>query len=302
MPPAGGEEPRPWPLDESDADGWPDASDCDKDGHSAELCKAKLEVRKKRTDQQIARKQAEHDAAIARRQAEADADLALEQEYFKAVLEVAKGAIERARGSADTVQKAAAAIVTLYTGVLALAFSVAEAPLPGKALFAAVLLGLAVVLSTAFLAYLPDPETQDARRAAAGPEEDLGERLTAMFTRWTGTAALQRSRALRASVVALAGGVVLMPAPFVTLGEKETPATDVEWPKPASAPKDPELRKILYTAQVAEAAEQRTAPIASDGPDKLWLGAFVIALVAVAVTFMGWVPRAHGDRPSAGRQ
>jgi hypothetical protein len=109
----------------SDDDGWPLADDCqdEKGGFNKELCLAKLEVRKKRTDQEIARAKAERDA-----------DLGVEEEYYKAVFEVAKGSIDRARSFAETVQKATGAIITLYTAILALAFSVSERPLPGRAL------------------------------------------------------------------------------------------------------------------------------------------------------------------------
>lgn len=268
--------PEPSPHDKADARGWPEASDCDKDGFAAELCKAKLEVRKKRTDQQIAHEKAE-----------VDADLALEQEYYKAVLEVGKGAIDRARASADTVQKAAAAIVTLYTGVLALAFAAAETPLPGKALFAVVMLGLSILFSTAFLAYLPDakpePPTGDAAKVGT-----LGERFTNTFISWTRMAALHHSYLLRASVVALAGAAILLPAPFVTLGDRQ-PETQVAWPRPDPAAGDElELQKILYTAQTAEATEQRKSPIAADTGtlDALvWWGIFGMTITVIGVVF-----------------
>jgi hypothetical protein len=275
IPPTTNREPQPWPYVEADVHGWPDASDCDKNGFGAELCKAKLEVRKKRTDQEIARQKAEQDA-----------DLATEQEYYKAVLEVGKGAIERARASAETVQKAAAAIVTLYTGVLVLAFSASETPLPGKALFAAVLFGLAILLSTAFLAYLPEPQTEDEPRPEAGKEVQLGERLTNMFVAWTRNAALQRAHILRASVVALAAAVIMMPAPFVTVGDKtQAEKPDIAWPKPdPSAGNSVQLQKVLYSAQVQEAAEQRKAPIAAgDNKEGFWWGVFAIALLAIVV-------------------
>lgn len=281
--------PQPWPYKPADAHGWPDASDCDQNGISVELCKAKLEVRKKRTDQEIAREKAEKDA-----------DLAVEQEYYKAVLDVGKGAIERARASAETVQKGAAAIVTLYTGVLALAFSAAEAPLPGKALFAAVLFGVAILLSTAFLAFLPEAGTQDDARSAAGKEEQPGERFTSMFVGWTRKAALQRAHVLRASVIALAGAVILMPAPFVTVGDKEQPEKpDIAWPKPDPAAGDSaQLQKVLYTAQVAETAEQRKAPIAAgDNTEKFWWGVFAIAVLATGVVLVFRRPPWSRDVP-----
>ena len=278
----------PWPYTEADRHGWPTESDCTgEEGYDAELCKAMLEVRKKRTDEEIARAKAAVDAKIAARKASSDADIAIEKSYYDAVLEVAKGTIDRARGSGETVQKAAAAIVTLYTGVLALAFSVADNPLPAKALFAAILLGVAILLSTAFLAYLPDPDKESAQDPI-DPDVPIGERLTDTFVRWTRKAGRARVPLLRGSVIALAAAVALMPAPFVTIGEaKGEVAKSPAWPAPDTASgANIELSKILYTAQVAEVAGERKQPVARGNADEWWTRGFVAAMLAV-----GWVTR-----------
>jgi hypothetical protein len=266
-----------WPYLPPDADGWPTASET---ADKTEVLKAQLEVRKKRTDQEIARAKAYEDARDA-----------VAQEYYKAVLEVAKGSIDRARASAEIVQKASAAIVTLYTAVLAVAFSAADNPLPGKTLFAAVLLGVAILLSTAFLGWVPEAEPKEERDVIQEAEgATLGEVLTSVFVRWTRKAALQRGRLLRGSVVALAGAVALMPAPFVTIGGKDTVAASVGWPAvDAVAGSDTELKKILYTAQVAEVAEQRKQPAARDEQEWVW---WAIAGLAGVLTLgaMAWPP------------
>ena len=79
------------------------------------------------------------DAAVALE----DAEVAQGRE--QALLDVAKGTLDRARANADLVQKASAALVPLYTGALALAFSVGDHPLPLRGLIPTILLGLAVV-------------------------------------------------------------------------------------------------------------------------------------------------------------
>lgn len=280
-------------------------------GAADELYRAQLDVRKKRAD-----------AEIARAQALVDADIAVDQSYYEAVFEVAKSAIDRARSSAETLQKAAGAVVTLYTGALALAFSVGESPLPGKALFAAVLLGLAVVCSTAFVAFLPDRHSANGDEGGSGaateapvsavagagsgmPGDDPpgggseggdsahrevrdwrpdGELRADILVAWTRGAALRNSKVLRAGVAALAGAVVLMPAPFVTIDPSPDGQAQVEWPQPPPAVGDggDELREILYTAQVEEAAERRARPIAEDGADWFWWALFGIGLTGVA--------------------
>src|SRR4051794_26348866 len=65
---------------------------------------------------EIAKKHAE--AIDARAQSEVQAELDLNSEYYKAIFEVGKGTLDRARAGATAVITAAGAIVTLYTGIL----------------------------------------------------------------------------------------------------------------------------------------------------------------------------------------
>jgi len=284
-----GDGAEPWPYKEADKHGWPTPPGvADSQSSEAELYKAKLEVRKKRTDQEIAHARAD-----------ADAEIALAHAYYTAVFEVAKGSMDRARGSAETVQKASAAIVTLYTGVLALAFSVSSHPLPAKGLFAAVLLGVAILLSTAFLAFLPDADLPDRQIDASdvGDTTTLGELLDALFVRWTRSAALARSRLLRGSVIALAGAVALMPAPFVTIGKKVAAPPPIAWPAPpAVVSGDREMARTLYAAQVAEVAQERKQPIAQVDSVNLWPWLFGLALIAVLVVIVFPLSKSSCDR------
>jgi hypothetical protein len=68
-----------------------------------------------------ASKEAERDAE--RQKAAWDAEYALRKTVHDTRLEVAKAAIERGRAGAEFVRNAAAAIVTLYTGILGVAFA-----------------------------------------------------------------------------------------------------------------------------------------------------------------------------------
>jgi len=52
-----------------------------------------------------------------------------------------------------TVQKAAAAIAALYTPLLGVVFSVNDNPLPSRGVIPVLFLGLAILSSTAYLAY-----------------------------------------------------------------------------------------------------------------------------------------------------
>ncbi len=272
--------PDPWPFADSDAHGWPDkARDA---GGDSDLFKAMLDVREKRADDAIAR------AAAARK---FDDDLF--SAYYLGAIEVAKGSLDRARASADVVQKSAAAIVTLYTGILAVAFSVTANPLPFNGIFAAVLLGLAIVLSTVFVAYLPSNTVTPKDDGSLGDPAEIAND----FVAWMREGGSRRAYALRASVLALGCALFFLPAPFVG-------AVDVPWVgdhKPAtlatnasSLPASPAwpaldptavqyplaLQKIVYQAQVSEIAQLRSPPTQKQSNGFWWI-AFGVALAAV---------------------
>jgi hypothetical protein len=76
---------------------------------------------------------AKADHARERANAEWEAEHALNQAVHDAFLEVGKGAIERSRAAAEFVQKAAVAIASLYTGILALSFTATTVVTTGDA-------------------------------------------------------------------------------------------------------------------------------------------------------------------------
>ena len=237
---------------------------------------------------ELARQTAQQEADAARAQATDDAINASIAAFHNALIEVSKTAIDRARAGADTVQKSAGAIATVYTTVLAVAFSVSERPLPSRGLVPAILLGWAIVWSTAYLAYLSRAKAVKQPQPTTEFEEGAMRRSIA-FIEWTRSAAMNRKYALRVSVFALAFGLALLPAPFVNFEPvTETSAsapTGPPWPGQPTG-RDAELNKILYQAQVTEAADLRQTdqPIADDGDDSTWwwlCGGAVIASMLV---------------------
>lgn len=276
--------PEPWPFVASDAHGWPPPSDADKQL----LYAAQLEVRKKRTDQEIARATAEEAA-----------DLALEKAFYDGLADVAKGSIDRARASADFVQKAAAAIATIYAAVLGVSFSVAERPFPPRGVLPAIFLGISIVCATYFLAWLQRAEGDETEetRDDSPPGTPLLDRLSRLYIRWNRHLAVERRKWLRASVVALGASIVLLPAAFVPLGKRPAAST-IQWPQPAEAAPaaDVEFRKILYQAQVSEAAKITKPPVTGRFDWAWWLLAGVLgALVIVLAQF----PRERRPRHGA---
>jgi hypothetical protein len=221
--------------------------------------------------------------------------------FHAGLIEVSKAAIDRARAGADTVQKAAAAIAGVYTTILALAFSVSEHPLPSRGVVPTILLGWAIVWSTAYLAYLS--KSKQVRQPEPTTSFETGAmRRSIAFIKWTRSGAMNRKFALRVSVFGLAFGLALLPAPFVNFdpASNDTPAvaTEPAWPvKPAGAT---EIDKILYQAEVTEVTELRakSKPIADDGDDSTWWwlcgGALALSLIIPGI-FAGIDHRKHDD-------
>jgi hypothetical protein len=243
----------------------------------------------------------EHAKAIdARAQAELDEELDLLGEFHKAILEVGKASIERARSSADTVQKASAAILGLYTAILGVVFSVSDNPLPSRGVIPTLFLGLAVVFSTVYLAYLTSPPPTPPPRRTGGFRPAAMER-SRMFIEWAGNTVRNRAYWLRAGVIALGVALAFLPAAFVgplplfkriPPVAKATSTAKPDWPPVPNG--SSALEKIRYKAEVAEIAAQRSAsPPSGVGADRSWWWASILGLLVVLL-----VPLAiRGDKP-----
>jgi len=302
------------PYRPSDDLAWPPAGDAGKDSEARALYDAKLGVRQKRTDEQIARGKAELDAQLADARARADATIETRKAYYAAIFEVAKGAIDRARASAETVQKSSTAIAGLYTGALTLVFSVEDHPLPTRGLIPLLFLGAAVVCSTAYLAYFPSASPQPSSADQEdNPDISTEAILANRYINWTRQAALARSYPVRMSVIALAFGLAFLPSPFINWhGERSSASAQSlderkpAWPSAAlENGANVELAKILFAAQVKEYADARQTPAVSQEDETMW---WVLALIGAAIVVIGpavsrwswslaaeWRPRVGSD-------
>ena len=233
-----------------------------------------------------------------RAQAEVQAGTELNAEYFKVDLRGWQGNAGAVARRATSVQTAAAAIVTLYTGLLGVTFSVSDRPLPPRGAVPAVMLGLAIVLATFYVAYLgrAGRDWVEADTASSLPRAAEQRRAVA-FLQWMRESALRRAYFLRASVLALGFGVMLLPAPFLSVGQVKVPVLTwtfgsptppsgaaAPWPATPTETSDAALQRILYRAQVQEAAERRKAPGPSrSGADGLWFALLAVAIGATLV-------------------
>lgn len=235
-----------------------------------EVVKAKLAATAAATAARTAEDKAEADANRTTAAASRAANLANLQTFYTGLSGLAVGSVDRARAGAEVVQKASAAIGTLYTGLLGFVFVASENPLPARGILAPVFLGLAVVLSTAYLAYVADTQGSTAGPAhVGGTEPKVLARLNATVEA-ASALATKRSYWLRASVVSLGVGLVYIALPFLALGGTTAPATPqatpslAAWPTPATGVPDA-LNSIAYKAQVEEVAKARSAALEEAG-------------------------------------
>jgi hypothetical protein len=235
-------------------------------------------------------------AAAAAAKAEADAQAATQatrvdydKAYYQAMLDTAKGAPDRWRSAAELVQKAAAAVGTLYAAILGGAATVSGHPLPVRGVFPAVFLGLAIAMSTVYVAYSTRGTPLQGFRPATSPPERMRARLNQFLTA-IHESVERRVYWLRASVLALGMGVLLLPAPFIAFSPPSPPNLDSQypWPDPptVSDPAMASVVSIVYKAKVDErAAERQRAVAAIDATASLWTWTW-LAVVGLAVVLL----------------
>jgi hypothetical protein len=154
--------------------------------------------------------------------AETDLRAAIQAAY----IEVQKAKIDRTFRAADAVTRAAGAIATIYTGLLALVYSVGSnppRPLPARGIAPAVFLALAFFFSVVNVGFIRRTGRKVDVLEAAETWKQQQIRLN-RFLQWVDRGALQRAWALRAGVVCLGAGVALLPLPFLALSLNETRA------------------------------------------------------------------------------
>ncbi|KDE11631.1 hypothetical protein ACWEQV_28410 [Rhodococcus aetherivorans] len=194
------------------------------------------------------------------------AEYELRKLFHQSLYDASKGSIERARDSAKFVQTAAAAIGTIYIGVLGVSFSVTDNSLPLRGIFAPLFLGMAVAFSGFYLAFLT-PASESTLPGPAGTLQNQQMHRLIFFANWVNRATGQRRYFIQASVMSLAVGLVFIVAPFV--GGPRPPVIP-DAPAPPSAPTsiDPAVRSQavdLYLAQIddfRQAAGKRNEAIA----------------------------------------
>lgn len=221
---------------------------------------------------------------------------ALEQKLHETLYGVAVASIERARAGAQFVQTAASAIGVLYTGVLAVIF-VSDTPVPARGFLPTLFFAIAIGLATAYLAFVNKMQALKRPTLYGSLPEDIWQR-TNFVARYARAIVLQRARLLRAAVVGLAFGVLLLPVAVFEV--PTTPSSDgtsaIVWPTPPAV-QPTELAAVLYTHQLDEFVKSLDASPPSAGlgiEDGLALTVAALGLVLVGLTGTN---RIWGDSP-----
>ncbi len=204
-----------------------------------------LDSEKRTEEQKLTLDKAEGDALTALEKSRWDAEAELAKIFHQTIADVAKGSIERSRDSAKFVQTASTAVVAVYTGILGLVFSVTDNPLPLRGVYAAVFLGLAIALATAYLAFITKPRAP-ALYPGGSSLTEMQLYRTGYLTKWVNATVTNRRWAIRASVLSLAIGVAFIPAAFVASARPT---------KIPAAPTVPEIPSEIATAVSDEAVE-----------------------------------------------
>jgi hypothetical protein len=195
--------------------------------------------------------------------------------------------------------------------VATLAFSATGTQLPTRGFIPTIFFGVAVVLATAFLAFIIKPdETTDLD--PSGLPRLNSQRKADSFVLWVRSDILTKAPLLRGAAVALLFGVMFLPVAMVTgaptaaaEGGEATASAEPSWPPfPEATPL--ELAAVLYSAQLEAYREDLDAAAASTStaaePDSIESTAWSLAVIGLGVVLLVTLPfwaRFAPSRPDA---
>lgn len=201
-----------------DSIAWPDPPAISADDPQADGKKARYTAQ---LQWALAEKQALAQASAGSRQSARSAYIyAVEQALTNAYINLATKAIDNAQARGQFVQTAASAIAAIYSGILALSFSVGKdvaagvGKLPVEGLVPDFFMGLAIVLAAIFLGYIEQQRDLPGPRGSGNDLEALVEERNA-FLRYAGEYIRPRLYFLHAAVVSLGAGIISLPSAYL---------------------------------------------------------------------------------------
>ena len=169
--------------------------------------------------------QTAHNAS--RGDADRAAEAALVKSLHDAYISVTQSSIDRSLTRTNVVTASISAVITIYTGLLALVYAAKSGsgrPLTAAAIIPALFLGLALLLVTVYAAMFKNSSSERGPLLPTGVGGQLVEYRLTTFMEWCFATVGARAWALHAGIVSLGWGVVSLPMPFVTLTGKEQAA------------------------------------------------------------------------------
>ena len=204
----------------------------------------------------------------------AEVDEQVDQEarakFYEKLYDLSASTVDRSRAAAEVVQKSAAAIVTVYSGILAVVFTVTGNPFPLRGLLTPTFIGISIACSAAYSGFVGSGDkftfVAPLDRSLVSQRELRGFIRYSLFSDIATNLSMRRIWLLHTSVAALAVGVIFIVAPFIDLRPEGNPdgARSLEagrnlsaGPSPPPSAASNETGRILYQKQVEEVAEVR---------------------------------------------
>ena len=209
--------------------GWPELPKIAKNDPLAEvkleLYKAKLEHLKSEYQAGIDQEKERQVEIQEQKKRDYENYYAMLQAVHNGYIEVAKGSIDRSIQRADFLQKVAAAIASVYTGVLALSFvsSIGENEkgiiLPVTGIIPAVFLGISFFLAAIYISFVTNAPAVKGEKSDGSLTGSVDSQRNS-FILWNKATVMRRVPWMQAATLSLGVGILLLPIPYLNIPDK----------------------------------------------------------------------------------
>lgn len=202
---------------------WPDIPNFsdpkNTDQAQLELFKAKLETAKNQILDEIDQQKEIRTNNQNERKSEFDHYYQMTSEIQKGYIEVSKATIDRSIQRAEFLQKVAAAVVSLYTAILALTYAADKTKGNTISILGVIpgfFIGISYLLSAFYVSFITrSKDIEETKSDGTLIGEELSQRIT--FIKWNRATAMKRIPLLQASIISLGIGILFLPIPYIQI-------------------------------------------------------------------------------------
>lgn len=139
-----------------------------------------------------------------------------QKSILQGYIDVAKGAIDRSLQRADFVQKVAAGIGTIYTGVIGISFSLEAGKInfPITGLLPPIFLGLSFFTASIYTSFITHVDDTVPDKSDQLIQSNLDAQRNT-FINWCSKTVEDRAEFLQAAVVSMGLGIISLPLPYI---------------------------------------------------------------------------------------